>query len=278
MIAMRLKFVILVAAALTACGSDTPEITADAAVETAPTVAETAPQPTSATPNSGELEAVEESDGSFDAEAEAREVTLRMAQEPAANSPQRFRAGEHFTRYQPTKTTITGTDGIEVAEVFWYGCNHCYELEPMLNRWSNDLPADVTFVKMPAVWNPLLETHAQLFYTIEALIGAGKVQDNLDLHGAVFNEIHVNKKGLRTEREIRSFLARLGIDEETFEGGWNSFEVNTRMRQAKSLNRAYQISSVPTMVINGKYRTDEVRAGSKPQLIAVVDELVASER
>lgn len=272
---------LVVALLLAGCGQS------DEAIEAAQTTATEATESAAEAPAevattdaepSSELAAVEESDGSFDAEEEAKEITLRMAQESTQAAPQRFSEGQHFQRYRPTKTTVTGTDGVEVAEVFWYGCNHCYNLEPTLKRWSSDLPADVTFVKLPAVWSPLHETHAQLFYTIEALAGADKISDKSVFHAAVFEEMHVNRNLLRTERVIRNFMEQRGIDRETFESGWNSFEVNTRMRQAKSLNRAYGIDSVPTMIVNGKYRTSEAQAGGKPDLIAVIEELVASER
>ncbi|MEL7022437.1 MAG: thiol:disulfide interchange protein DsbA/DsbL [Pseudomonadota bacterium] len=276
--ASKLLFALIcIALTVSGCGKDERPTIETAETQTTPTdVVEQAAE--ARTEQSDQLAAVEESDGSFDAEAEAREVTLRMAQETAPSAPQRFRAGTHFDRFQPSKATVTGTDGIEVAEVFWYGCNHCYNLEPTLKRWSSDLPQDVEFVKMPAVWNPLLETHAQLFYTIEALGGTDALTDKDKVHQAVFDEIHLNRKMLRTEREIKALLEQYGVDDETFEASWNSFEVNTRLRQAKSLNRAYQIASVPTMIVNGRYKTSEVQAGGKPELIAVIDELVASER
>ena len=266
--------------ALAACSQDAPEDAQASATAPAETAEETPAQDAAAQDEAETpvLAAVEESDGSFDAAAEAEQVTLRMAQETAARTPQRFTEGEHYQRFRPTKTTILGADAIEVAEVFWYGCNHCYNLEPTLKAWQQGLPADVTFVKMPAVWNPTLESHAQLFYTIEALAAAGEVEDSNPLHQAVFDAIHVDRNPLRGERSMTELLARFGVEKAAFDAAWGSFEVNTRMRQAKSLNRAYSISSVPTIVVNGKYVTSEVSAGGKQELIAVIEELVASER
>jgi thiol:disulfide interchange protein DsbA len=83
---------------------------------------------------------------------------------------------------------------------------------------------------------------------------------------------------MTSEQSIRELLAGFGVSAEQFESAWTSFEVNTRLRQAKTLNRNYNIASVPTIVVNGKYVTDETMAGGKPELFAVIDELVASER
>ena len=201
-----------------------------------------------------------------------------MAQNAVDAAPQRFKEGTHYKRFRPTKMTVNGGDRIEVAEVFWYGCNHCYNLEPLLQRWKSDLPENVELVKMPAVWNPALETHAQAFYTIEALAGAGVINDTQPVHMAFFDKIHVERQRMTSEKSIVDLLANFGVSKDQFEGAWTSFEVNTKLRQAKTLNRSYNIASVPTIVVNGKYVTDETMAGGKPELFAVIDELVASER
>ena len=210
-------------------------------------------------------------------ETEASEVSLRLAQADASQQAApaaRFREGEHYNRYRPARMKVTGTDDVEVAEAFWYGCSHCYSLEPVLQRWSADLPDGVRFVKLPAVWNPTLEKHAQLFYTIEALAASGKLENATAVHQAVFNAIHP----VTSTRAMISLLASFGVSEADFESAWGSFEVDKSLRQAKTLNRNYQIGSVPTLVVNGKFVTSETLAGSKTRLLAVIDELVAAEK
>lgn len=268
---------LLLAATLAACGgepetaatapatSEAPETSAEAAADTA---ADEAPV----------LEAVAESDGSYDPNAVAEEGALRMARNETAAAPQRFQEGVHFKRFRPAKLTVEGGPNVEVAEVFWYGCNHCYNLEPVLRRWQSEKPENVTFVKVPAVWNPVLETHARAFYTIEALAGAGLLEDKDAVHMAFFDKMHVEGQRLTSERAIGEFLGAFGVSEQDFENTWTSPWVATRFNQAKRLNKAYGIASVPTIVVNGKYVTDEGMAGSKPELMAVIDELVASER
>ncbi|MEM8547400.1 MAG: thiol:disulfide interchange protein DsbA/DsbL [Pseudomonadota bacterium] len=273
----QLAFGSLLCLVLVACGGEqTPADPAAAAPETE-TVTEDASAEETATA-APELAAVEESDGSFDANEQAREVSLRMAQETTAAAPVRFKEGVHYNRFRPTKPTVGGGQGIEVAEIFWYGCNHCFNLEPAVARWKKDIAEDVSFVKMPAVWNPAVEKHAKLFYTVEALAGSGIIEDAAVVHQAIFDRLHVERRQLAREAAFISFLADFGVSKEAFEKAWGSFEVDTRMRQAKSLNRSYSIASVPTMIVNGKYSTDVTRAGSTADLFAVIDELVATER
>lgn len=274
----RLIAAMAATALLVACGDRdeeaVAEVTAPAAQTAAPEVAPV-PQTPEAAPT---LAAAEESDGSFDADAVAKEGSLRMAQNTTEATPQRFKEGVHYKRFRPVKPTIGGNERIEVAEVFWYGCNHCFNLEPTLDKWSAEQADDVTFVKMPAVWNPTVETHAQFFYTIEALAGAGVITDKKAVHQAFFDSIHVKNQRIYKKDALGQFLSPYGVNSELFDKTWSSFDVDSKMRQAKSLNRAYNIASVPTLVINGKYVTDETMAGGKAQLVAVIDELVASER
>ncbi|MEN7343031.1 MAG: thiol:disulfide interchange protein DsbA/DsbL [Pseudomonadota bacterium] len=200
-----------------------------------------------------------------------------MAQNATPAEPQRFKEGVHYQRFRPTKMTVGNGETIEVAEIFWYGCGHCYNLEPVINRWAQDLPEDVDLVKLPVAW-PQAERHVQVFYTIEALAGMGVIENVDQVNMAVFDAIHVNGARMVREEEIFQLTKRFGADKESFEKAWNSFEVNTRINQAKTLTRAYGIQSVPAVVVNGKYITSEVAAGGKQELLAVIDELVASER
>jgi thiol:disulfide interchange protein DsbA len=277
---LRLPLIAVAMLTLAACGSkdDTPaEIEAPVQAATQP---EAAPAETEAKAEAEPIAAIEESDGSADPAEESTE-SLRLAQADApvsATPAARFREGEHYNRYRPARMKVSGTDDIEVAEAFWYGCSHCYNLEPILRRWSADLPDGVQFVKLPAVWNPTLEKHAQLFYTVEALAGAGKLDDAGAVHQAIFNAIHQERNPLASTRSMSALLERFGVSESDFESTWESFEVVTKLRQAKTLNRNYQIASVPTMVVNGKYVTSETLAGSKDRLLAIIDELVASEQ
>jgi len=179
----------------------------------------------------------------------------------------------HYERLSPTQPTSSSPDKIEVAEVFWYGCPHCYAFEPYLERWSSQKPEDVSFVRVPALWNPLLLLHARAFYTASAL---GKLDE---MHSAFFTEIHENGNPLDTREALAEFFARFGVDRAEFEQTFDSYDqVQTELQRADRLNRSYGITGVPTIVVNGKYKTNATLAGSYEALIELIDELVASER
>lgn len=200
------------------------------------------------------------------------EGRIELAQSDGAIASERFELGRHYDRLSPTQPTSLGPDQIEVCEIFWYGCPHCYTFDPYLESWKEDLAGDVSFVRVPAVWNALLQLHARAYYTAEAL---GIVDE---IHTPIFREIHVNGNALNSEQALQDFFGEYGVSPEDFAGAFNSFAVHTKLQRADELSRRYRVSSVPTVIVNGKYSASASSAGDYPTLMELIDELVDSER
>ena len=164
------------------------------------------------------------------------------------------------------------SDTIEVLELFWYGCPHCYQLEPELAVWIESKPDDVTFIRMPAVLGPAWELHARAFYTAELMGVTDKI------HLSLFERLHKDKKPLRTATELKAFFVERGVSADEFDKTFNSFAVITKTNRAKQARDTYGLTGVPTLVVNGKYRTTARLAGSNKQMLEVVDFLVEQER
>jgi len=221
---------------------------------------------------------VEESAAEEDeVQTEDQPIILAQANVPTAPQEWQFTEGEHFVRMVPTQPTVGGADKIEVAEFFWYGCPHCYDLEPTINRWEANKPANVRFVKIPAMWNDVLKLHARLFYTEEVLVRNGIIEDGVGFRNAVFEEYHRRGNRLLSEESIARLFERYGVSQNDFAKTWNSFEVSQKLRVANDLARRYSIASVPAIVVNGKYRTGAAEAGGYTKMLEVIDELVARE-
>ncbi|MGB4074017.1 thiol:disulfide interchange protein DsbA/DsbL [Pseudomonas sp.] len=161
---------------------------------------------------------------------------------------------------------------IEVVELFWYGCGHCYQFESTINPWIETLPEDVNFVRIPAMFGGMWNVHGQMFITLDAM----KVEPQV--HAAVFDGIHKQGKKLATPEEMAEFLAGQGVDSAKFLSTYNSFAVKGMVEKAKKLAMAYQISGVPVMIVNGKYRFDISSSGGPQQALQVADQLIAKER
>jgi thiol:disulfide interchange protein DsbA len=204
-------------------------------------------------------------------------IVLARADTPAATIDFKYSEGQHYTRLVPTQPTVGGADKIEVAEVFWYGCPHCYTLEPFLTRWEQTKPASVRFERVPAMWNEVLRKHAQLYYTEQALVRSGAIGDPAGFRESVFQAYHRQGNRLLTDDAIAAHFERFGVSREDFTKAWNSFEVAQQLRKAADLTRRYGVSSVPAVVVNGKYRTGGQEAGGYDELIEVIDELIVRE-
>jgi protein dithiol oxidoreductase (disulfide-forming) len=175
-----------------------------------------------------------------------------------------------FATLSPPQPT-DGNGKIEVTEFFWYGCPHCYALEPAVNAWLKNAPKDVVFKRVPAVPSDAWGELAKLYYTLEAM-------NLLDTyHQKVFDAEHRDKVNLANKKLREEWLAKNGIDVAKYNEAEKSFTVATRMQRAKQLTYAYKVDSVPRIFVNGKYYTSAEQAGSG-QIFTVVDQLIGMAR
>jgi len=165
-----------------------------------------------------------------------------------------------------------GGGKIEVIEFFWYGCAHCYSLEPAVTSWLKNAPKDVVFKRVPAVPSDSWGELARVFYTLEAM-------GNLDkYHQKVFDAIHQDKLNLGNKKIREEWLAKNGIDVAKYNETEKSFSVVTKLQRAKQLTYAYKVDSVPRLVVNGKYYTSAEQAGGAQNMFPVVDQLIGMSR
>lgn len=181
-----------------------------------------------------------------------------------------FNTGEHYAQITPPQPT-TSQDKVEVVELFWYGCPHCYRLEPYVKRWLKKKPANVKFVRMPGVFRDSWEIHARAYYTAEILGAVDKV------HHPMFEAIHEQKRQMNTEAAIMALFKQHGVAEKDFKRVFRSFAVETKLRRARDMGQRYGVRGVPALIVNGKYRTAAQEAGGNVQVFQVVDYLVKQE-
>jgi len=168
---------------------------------------------------------------------------------------------------QPT----TSKDKVEVVELFWYGCPHCFKLEPYVERWLKRKPANVKFVRMPGMFRPSWEIHGRAYYTAEVLGVVDKV------HKPMFEAIHEQKRSLSNEASIMALFKENGVSEKDFKRVFRSFAVETKLRRAKDMGQRYGARGVPAIIVNGKYRTGATQSGGNARVFKVVNELVKME-
>lgn len=185
-----------------------------------------------------------------------------------------WQEGTHYAQLPvPIDTQTPGQ--IEVVEMFSYACIHCYDFDPYLEAWRATLPEDVAFRRIPAIFNDSWAMLAQVFYTAEVL-GVGE-----RLHMPLFRSIHDPEQALdlRKQEFLAQLFAEYGqVDPVDFNNAFGSFSVRSRVQQADAHGRAYRISGVPSLIVNGKYRVDGTMAGNNANMLKVVAYLLAQER
>jgi thiol:disulfide interchange protein DsbA len=247
------------------------EVAAPTAAPAAP--AEETPADASAVPS----ETISETDDApVPAVAEinsAAQPSLRLGGAPStAPTSAKFKEGTNYQVIVPAQPTSVGPGKVEVVEVFWYGCGHCFALDPSIEAWrAKGKPSYVEFLRVPAMWNDTVRMHARVFYTAELL---GKLEQ---FHTLIFREIHTNGDMLNTVDKISAFFKKNGVSNEEFQKAFSSFAVESKLQRADFLNRRYKVESVPAVIVNGKYKADVSGAGGEPQLFSLINELAAHE-
>lgn len=181
--------------------------------------------------------------------------------------------GDEFDAVAQTITTTDATK-IEVMEIFWYGCSHCYQMETPLHAWLKSKPADVSFVRMPGLPNPSWAPMAKAYYAMEIL----NVTDKL--HGKLFHAIHKQKSLNPTkEKAVIDWVANQGgLDRAKVEETFKSFTVNAKLKRAAQVFRASGATGVPSLVVDGKYITSGTMAGGNGKALDVVNYIISNVR
>ncbi|MCB1744462.1 MAG: thiol:disulfide interchange protein DsbA/DsbL [Gammaproteobacteria bacterium] len=174
---------------------------------------------------------------------------------------------ETITPAQPT----ADKNRVEVVEIFSYACPHCFSFLPVMERLEKDKADYVDIKHMPAIFRKSWEVYAKAFYTAELLGVLDKT------HHDLFVEIHNKGKPMNTPEALRNFFTERGVSAEQFDKTFDSFAVDTKLRQSKVMQGRYGISGTPTVVVNGKYRVSGSTAGSYDNVIAVINALAEQE-
>jgi thiol:disulfide interchange protein DsbA len=199
-------------------------------------------------------------------------LTLVAALAFAGSASAQFTEGREYVRLKTPQAVETGKK-IEVIEFFSYGCPHCADLEPHLQTWTKRLPPDVQLRRVPVAFFPQWESLARVYYTLEAL------GEDVKLTPDVFTAIHgSNRTNLANDARFFEWAASKGLDRKKVEDTYKSFGVNGKVGRAKQLAQAYNIQSVPTVIVDGKFLLSSSSAGGHERVPAAIDAAIAVAR
>ena len=274
---------------LSACARQTP-----APAPTPSPAAETqATPPTPATPPPPEARSAQseteqatasQESGDADTDTHARsDASLEKiaGAAPGAQLPGgKWQPGVNYDPVVPAQPTSVAPGKVEVMEVFWLACPHCYALEPPIHSWLKSKPAYVEFVRVPVIWQDIHRAHARLYYTLEALGRDDLIAKAFDtIHQDLENRVPplVGQSEEETFRLQQQFAVQNGVSADDFSKAYNSFSVSSNLQRAEEITQRYHVQGVPFFVVNGKYSSEVAKAGSESKLIELINDLAASE-
>ena len=195
----------------------------------------------------------------------------------ASAQVERFVEGVHYSALPDLAyaRTLDETAGkVDVMEIFWYGCGHCYAFDPLLESWADAQAASINFSRSPLmVWSAVNKQHARLFFAAQQL---DKINE---LHSIIFTEIQERRNPLADEQTAAALFAGHGVLPADFANAYNSFAVDTLLRKAETMQKEIRIPSVPVMIVSGKYRVEVNDAvTSHEAMLEVVEFLVSKEK
>ena len=161
---------------------------------------------------------------------------------------------------------------VEIAEFFWYGCIHCYNLEPAIDAWLPKLPADAYFRRIPAVFNERWAHDAAIYYAFDALGVLDK------LHRAFFDAIHKDRLKTDNPAALNEWLVKNGVEVTKFEAAMKSFGVQSKVKRATQLTTGAQIDGTPALMIQGRYTVSVDQGRSREGMLATADTLAGMVR
>jgi protein dithiol oxidoreductase (disulfide-forming) len=193
--------------------------------------------------------------------------TLLAFQAPAGLAAPAPRQG---TEYVQLPHPVPHVPRDQVVEVFWYNCEHSYQLETPLDQWAARQNPPVHVLRIPAAWSdtPVMLAYARLYYTLDRL---GLAQQ---LALQVFHAVRDEQRDLTTVDAAADWAAEQGLDADAFRAAYDSPQVAQETQDAPALREEYDVHEMPSVIVGGSYRTSPFLAdGGVPGTVPVVDYL-----
>ena len=201
----------------------------------------------------------------------AASIALLATPAQAQELKPKYIEGTHYQLVKtPTKTR--NPEKVEVTELFWYGCPHCNQFQPVFSKWKKQQAEDVVIQHSPAIWNKPMIVHAHIFYTAKAF----RLLDVM--HKEIFDAMHIERKKLVSKNQVFALFEKHGISREKFDKTFDSFGVQSQVKQASARARGYGITGTPEVVVNGKYRVSSRMVSSEAEVLKVASFLIEKER
>ncbi len=191
---------------------------------------------------------------------------LAMAQQDV------YQEGVHYFKIDQIPAE-TGSDIVEVTEIFSYACSHCNTIDPYIQAWSKNKPDNVKLNRIAVVFGrKAWEMMARGYIAAEMM---GIVEES---HIAMMDAIWKQGKQFRSMDELANFYAGFGVEKSAFIAHFQSFALDSQLRKSQRDVQLFGIQGTPSLVVNRKYRvTSNKNVRDFDAMLNVVDFLVVKE-
>ncbi|HPE59111.1 MAG TPA: thiol:disulfide interchange protein DsbA/DsbL [Thiolinea sp.] len=183
-----------------------------------------------------------------------------------------YTEGVHYTKAKTELPTRAPEGKVEVAEIFWYGCPHCFHLEQTMANYQTQKPENVAFIRVPATFDQWV-VQARLYYIGQILDADGSKH----IHSKIFNAIHQQRRRINNDDSMRRFFKGAGFGDAEISAAMKDPSVTTMLNYAQQITSLSGIDSVPAIIVNGKYLTSPSMVSGNDELIKVVNYLTTLE-
>lgn len=206
----------------------------------------------------------------------SKETTKEVNETKEAPKPAKtnFIEGQHYFEIFPAINVDAPKGKVEVIELMWLSCPHCYHLEEDIVHYEKNKPSYVDFKQIPAMLNPVWSKDAETYYIADFMDPTGEKK----IISKLFHAIHEQGRRLKSEDSVKRFFEQLGVSAEDYNKVKNSMAYKAKLNRARQVSAGSQISSVPAILINGKYRTSAYAAGGEKKLFELVKMLTEKEK
>jgi protein dithiol oxidoreductase (disulfide-forming) len=290
----RLTFLCAALLAVTACSHNGSDNGTASQPQPAPaqTSAPAAPAPASAATTAAPAAASTAAASSSTTAAPTSTSTAAAAPKPSAPATPfvddgKWVEGKNYFTIEPAQPTGV-PDKIVVTEAFSYACPACNAFHTTADQLAQALPPNAVMTYLPVSFRPdeNFPLFQRAYFAAKALGVADKTYNAM--FDAVWKTGELASDDLTTGRpkpqsawptidDIAKFYAKYGVDPKEFVAVANSFSINTQMKRADDMVKAYAVEGTPTIIVNGKYRFTPGDAGGYPQSIELTKWLVSKE-
>ncbi|WP_110459052.1 thiol:disulfide interchange protein DsbA/DsbL [Shewanella algidipiscicola] len=189
-------------------------------------------------------------------------VALALLMTPMAALAADYKEGVHYTVVNKGPATAKP----EIAEFFSFYCPHCYSFAKVqVPQIKANLPEGVVFKQnhVEFIGREMGTEMSRAFAIAHQL----KVEDKIEQ--ALFAAIHDKKQRFVNRDDIRQVFIANGVSGKEFDAAANSFMVSAQMAQMKRATENAQLSGVPALVVNGKYRVETGAIKSYDELLDI---------